>query len=258
MNDLIKQTYIEYKKFLDTPELRLPDICSIELYETDNHNHPMAFVDANSVRDIPIKIYYYDFLRKCLPLFQKSLLFHEFTHIYDANITFKNLVGKSLNSLLTLFSEYHASQIEIMCNLGCKNINEPLKINMSSTQISHLNKKVPITAGLYSSLVKAADLIEKKNDAYISYSITQYYDIYHNFESRIMYYLGKISICQKYGYPTISDSIQEYCPDYAPCIYEIWGAIENKEFEKLNDLRNQLWNRFKEHFDCEAELPDEL
>lgn len=53
----------------------------------------------------------------------KSILFHEFTHIYDTNITFKEIINnENLISAINAYTEYHASQIEILSNIGYNSI----------------------------------------------------------------------------------------------------------------------------------------
>ncbi len=257
MNNLFNEFRNEFLNFINEPNIEFPEIFAKEAKE-DCREQTLAYVDRIELYNPVVNIYYNKNLTSCVFQYQKALIFHELTHIYDGRIAFPGKKDQELAPILALYSEYHASQIEIMCNLGFKSINDFLKIDINNTNIAHKDQIIHLSTGLLSPLIGAYSIVNHSREEYYYYTKQDYYNVYHDFESRTMYYIGKISICQKYGYPLISDSIQKYYPDYAPCIYEIWGAIENKEFEKLNDLRNQLWNRFKEHFDCEAKLPDEL
>ena len=253
IDEYIFTCYEIYKEIMKCPNL--PSIVPTQI---KSPGKAIAYVMSDEIYGKTVPLYYSFELEKCLEQFIRAKLFHEFTHIFDGNVGYNIYLKANYIAYLSLYSEYHASQIELLENLGILKVSREMMIfNSEYAKIAHKYGYLPLTADVYSPLVAAQAIVSDQNN-YCDLSFVEYYDIYHNFESRIMYYLGKIGICQKYGYPTISDSIQEYCPDYAPCIYEIWGAIENKEFDKLNDLRNQLWNRFKEHFDCKATLPDNL
>lgn len=60
----------------------------------------------------------------------KFTLFHEMTHMVDEDNYFDGDPGKSIG--IHGFTEYHASQVELMAQCGAKNINKEIAFSMNS------------------------------------------------------------------------------------------------------------------------------
>lgn len=104
----IKTSYMDYKRFVCCPELPQFDI---------------RYVDSISDKSIDYKANVYLFGEKIILNINinslsdknfKPTLVHEFTHIYDFHMLLKSCTKDFLEDNLRLYSEYHASQIEIL------------------------------------------------------------------------------------------------------------------------------------------------
>ena len=60
----------------------------------------------------------------------KQLIYHEFTHIFDSEMYVYN--DPERYAKLSGFTEYHASQVELMKLLGAKTVNEKISFSMST------------------------------------------------------------------------------------------------------------------------------
>ena len=135
MINKIYNYYEEYKKFMNITEIPNIEI----ILNTENHpTDSTAFVEITS--DITLHIdsdvftYNENYIR--------GILFHEFTHVYD----YVRLKDKeNFKDILGTWSEYHASQIELLANLGYANIESETKFNLFDDTYYH-------------SLEKSADL----------------------------------------------------------------------------------------------------
>lgn len=58
----------------------------------------------------------------------KPIIFHEFTHVYDKHILFKN----NSDNKSWGFSEYHATYVEMCCALHFSNINDYPSISLDT------------------------------------------------------------------------------------------------------------------------------
>lgn len=116
MDKKIQEYYSEYKKFINVT--RLPNIITIIKDDTKDIFSSYAYVDRDCLNETPIPLYISCQLFAYKEQFYKSILYHEFTHICDWAVTLKNMDITQATKLMSTYSEFHASQIELLCNLG--------------------------------------------------------------------------------------------------------------------------------------------
>lgn len=125
-NSQFDQWYEDFKKFIsiqNLPSYHLDFYYSKE-YCTASCVHP-----EDPINDIHV-INVNELLLPTHGQNAKSIAFHEFTHIYDSAYFYK-LFGKYKRENITLpYSEYHASQIQIMCAINMKNVHDDAKVNL--------------------------------------------------------------------------------------------------------------------------------
>lgn len=122
------QWYKEFKKFLalDT----LPQVNIIPILNEDTPQcevkHPE---DRNKAHDIYVN-------QLLIPVYgfnpTKTIIFHEFTHVYDDYILYPDLPSSKKHGYIWCYSEYHATYIEMLCSLGFTHCNEQKKITLDS------------------------------------------------------------------------------------------------------------------------------
>lgn len=132
MNQLELSLYLtayqnEYKQFVGMDKL--------PLFDTQTREMSLMTADARGYDSAAIS-HYNPKTQKHILTFSsnvephKQLVYHEFTHMVDAELYAS---GDPLRyAMLSGFSEYHASQIELMKLLGAKTVNEKISFSMST------------------------------------------------------------------------------------------------------------------------------
>ena len=242
MKDCILNYYEEYKKFMCLEKDILPAINPVELSVEDTEN-VYAYVDVDNVKKSVVDVYYRSDLSNKKIIFQKSKLFHEFTHILDAVTIFANYQGKEFRLLMHTYSEYNASQIELACGIGMKSIKALLQIDLRYIKAYNNENAVNIESDYICHLADAAVIINQSLDDYCNLTEYEYYSKYKNFETKTMYYLGKKNFCSMISSVKIADITSKTYGDFYPFIYEIEQAIIKKDFDRLISAREKLWQK---------------
>lgn len=186
----------------------------------------------------------------------KSIAYHEFTHIYDSAYFYK-LFGKCKRENITLpYSEYHASQNQMMCAFNMKSIHDDKIVNMSDrvydglltkrftvqSYIKYINNDLTQTIDYYYSTKCTVPIESRFID--ILRHITYYFGIIDTLSRHI---INKSYIENKYDYiaNTVgadvqilhdklksfnSANLQDYC-----FLYELWIQIGIKITNTLKD-----------------------
>lgn len=176
----------------------------------------------------------------------KSIAYHEFTHIYDSAYFYK-LFGKCKRENITLpYSEYHASQNQMMCAFNMKSIHDDKIVNMSDrvydglmtqrftvqSYIKYINNDIEQTIDYYYSTKCTVPIESRFID--ILRHITYYFGIVDVISSRLEnnsyienkydYITGKIGdniiLLHKKLLDFNRDNLQDY--NY---LYELWIRI---------------------------------
>lgn len=242
MTDKILKFYEEYKRYMDLEDGVLPNLNPI--LEDNNIIDSLAHVNSDEIVLENANLYYSSKLLEYPEQFQKTKLFHEFTHILDYLSLSKEYYGEDLDKILSTYSEYHASQIELACNIGFRNIHAFHKINLDKTYVENETGKTKIQNDYLKPMADALVIINRPFDTYLNLSCEDYFGYFKNFEANTMYYLGKQNFCSRLSLKTIPNITRQNYLEFYPCITNIETCIKNKEFAKLPSLEKSLFNMF--------------
>lgn len=215
---------------------------------SENGKIPLAYINSDEIRNRIVNLYYSSNLLMCPVIFQKSKFFHEFTHILDANLISTNFSYDEFRAIMATYSEYHASQIELACNIEFRNIHSFHKINLSKTFVTYENRKIKIETDYLHPMADSLVIIEKDSDAYSNLPDYEYYLNYSVFETKTMYYLGKKNFCAKYSITKTADIIDKSYGIFTPYIRIIEKLILEKDYSQLYDARKNLWKKYLDYF----------
>lgn len=240
--------YDEYKKFMRVD--KMPLIVPVEKHKTHNCDS-FASLDKDFIQGQGVPIIYVDSLLNYDESFIKSIFFHEFTHIYDANIKFINLDKSSLNVVMDSFSEYHASQIEMASQLGMKNKNDVFTLSGKFKTGCKMKYKEEITDIQNYILYSLADITNVLVNPQGSFSnmpeylfLKQYVDT----ERRIFYYYGKYDLYTKYSGKNMSDLLINNCSEFSKEINNIHSILKSKNVINNIDSMKFAIQDFKEKY----------
>lgn len=250
MKDFILQCYEEFKQYMDLKNTSMPVIKPIEEKDNNNENGrtPFAYINSDEIRMPTVNIYYSNKLFLYSEIFQKSKLFHEFTHILDANLIPQSFSYEEFRAIMATYSEFHASQIELAYNIGFRNIHSFHKINLSKTYVIYEDKKVKIETDYLHPLADALVIIEKDFNSYYDLSAYDYFLNYCIFEAKTMYYLGKKNFCSRFSLGKTADLTDKSYGEFSPYIIEIETLIKGNNLLQLYQSRKKLWNKYLDYF----------
>ena len=245
MDEIIQDIYRSFKKFIKNNNL--PEIIPIYDVSYSKLDNVFSYVNPFPYKSTKVEIHISPELFEYKERFYKSILFHEFTHIFDLSNTLKNYNATEQNSLMSTYSEYHASQIELLCNLGYTSIPIYKKFYMSD-KVVYQNEIESVEETLTRPLSDALAVLNKNQDAFISLPDKDYNIKYVKTKKNIMYYLGKYNVCQKYATTkpfNFFDNFGEFKQD----ILNYYILLNNKDFKNIikcdNVFRNNYFNYFK-------------
>lgn len=207
----------------------------------------LAYVNADEILQSTVNLYINSKLFTYDKKYQKSKLFHEFTHIFDANKLLGNYPYKIMECLLSTYSEYHASQIELAYNIGAKSINTLPKIDIHKTYVAYENKVVEVSTDFLQPLADAICIIDKNRMAYFSLKPSEYYRKYLVFRTKSMYYLGKRGLCDMISMKQIPDTTK-HLKTFSSYIRKMEHCIKIKDFDGLLIAEKRLMAHFVECF----------
>ena len=148
---------------------------------------------------------------------------------------------------MSSFSEYHASQIEILTILGYENIN---KVN----EKFHLNKTVyykdsfmDIENYLIRPLADALTGLNKPRLFYIISNKRQYIEKYTLTERSIMYYLGKYNIAQRYAMEEPHNFFDKFLA-FQNDINDLYMNLQNRNFDRIIIAKDNFMKHYLEYF----------
>lgn len=247
MVDFVLYCYNDYNKFMDFKDNKIQINPIIKGNNLSSKS--LAYIDAHEILQPIVNIYVSPKLAyKCDKRFQKVKLFHEFTHIIDANTLFENYPYEKFVTLMSTYSEYHASQIELACNVGFNNIHNFRKINLDKTFIVYENGQIDIKSDFLMQMIDALSIIDKPSDTYYNVSLNEYYTNYKMFKEKTIYYLGKKNFCDKYSFKRTADITEENYKSFYSYIKQIDKEIKDKNYDNLITSETELWNYYSSYF----------
>lgn len=247
MEKKILTYYNEYKQFVE--ETNLPEITLLNANNL-NTRKTLAYTKAEFLRMPIVPIYYTDKLFSYPEQFYKSILFHEFTHIYDAHIFFKEKEFNDFILLMRTFSEYHAAQIELASQLKIEKYSDIVNKFQTKNIMMYRNEKCNIQNYLLFTLSEVTQVLDSNTHAFKLLNDNEFNTLFVNTETQLFYYLGKIDLCKKYGKNKIYDLLLDnHCNEFKQDILKIHSMVSNKNYllEHINEMHDTMQS-FQEHF----------
>lgn len=212
--------YEEYKIFINSSTL--PDI-TIEII--DNNEDAFAYFHMDDLEMQRYILYVKESLFDYNEKFVKSILFHEFTHLYDF-LQYTELFSKEDTRLLMCYcSEYNASKIEFLCQLYANLDNIKVKKKMTDT-VWYKQSNEQINNYIINPLADLLVIIENDYNDMQKISNHEFAKRFVCSERFAVYYFGKLDACRQYIEGTILDMFKSTYPFY----------------DNFNDLHNILNN----------------
>lgn len=244
MEQKIQNYYNEFKKFINCNSL--PEIKPI--FDIDDSQDMEGYINIKDSNNLCITIHLKPSIFNYNEGYYKCVLFHEFTHIYDSAITFKNVVDDiDLKILLSTYSEYHASQVELLCNVGydrCYNICSKFNINK---EILRKNEKINIKKYFLLSLIEAQDILNENDNIYIDLTAEEYAHVFNKSLKKIMYYLGKYNILEKYSNNPPCIFFNEFGM-FEKDIEDLYKYLKTKNYNSLINSHDQFVMKYMKYY----------
>lgn len=238
MKQTILSYYEEYKTYMDLNNDVLPQINPIQ--SDNNIINDFAHINSDEISDKNINLYYNSKIVNYSEHFQKTKFFHEFTHVLDASQLLNKYDEENINAILSTYSEYHASQIELAYNIGFRNIHSFHKINLDKTYVEDEFGKTKIKNDYLKPLADATIIIDKDSSVYYNLSAEEYYKKYKAFETNTMYYLGKQNFCSKFSLKPVPSITKSSYGIFYPYVKNIEILIKNKDIDNLLIAKKEL------------------
>lgn len=243
--DKIQNYYNEYKKFINNKEL--PEINPIIKDDKNDIFPSYAYIDRECLEAEPIPLYVSSKLLTYKEQFYKSILYHEFTHIFDYHISFSGMDKETKNKLMAIYSEYHASQIEILANLGYTRAYNVLnRFDMGRKLVSE-NEVVDVENYLLFPLSSSLTVIDNDAMAYFELSNFEYSKKYAQSLANVIYYLGKFSICEKYANSKPFNFFHEF-GEFEEDIKMLYSYLKLKKYKDILVAENNYRMHFFDYF----------
>ena len=241
--------YNEYKIFINSPNL--PDI-KIELIENDEDAFAYFHLDNLEIQKyiLYVKESLFDYNEK----FTKSILFHEFTHLYDFLQYAKTFSKEDTRILMNYCSEYNASKIELLCQLYTSLDKIKVKKKITDTLWYKQNNERINNYIIY----PLADLLVIIEDTHNDMQRINDYEFAKRFvqsEKFSIYYFGKLDVCEQYINGNIIDVFKPMYPFYNilnelhNILHDEFILIEEK-IVKLKKWSEVYKNEYYKHFLC--------
>ena len=233
INKEIQNIITEYKKFMNITYF--PDV--MVQYDFLSKKE-FAYVQTDTLRTSKVILYYTSLYKKLDYPTRIIKIFHELTHIYDANFIFSEIHDKKIFShAMTIFSEFHADQIATMKLCGKHNITDKNNIDLSynvtyKKRIQTIKSYVEFWAN-QSVLYMKEDKkfwLKHHNNVILYVSIILKY---------LMYFLGQLSCLNLCNEDTINFNFDIY-GDYDNDVYTLYSLLCKFDLNRNNDNLESL------------------
>lgn len=250
MQDYILKAYDDYKIYMGLSDDIMPSLNPVIFKDVARNKSKIAYVNADEVMLPTVNLYVNSTISDYNERFKLAKLYHEFTHILDGITLSKDFEFEDLIHIMSTYSEYHASQIELAYNIGFKNIHSFRKINLDKTFVNSENEKISVIDDYIQPMADALVIIDKPFNAYDELNAVEYYQNYSWFETKSMYYLGKENLCSKISFSTLPNVTDIQYGKFAPYIRNIEQCIQKKNYQGLIKARKELREFYTSYFIC--------
>lgn len=161
-------------------------------------------------------------------ILSKYLVFHEFTHILDADMYANS--NSTAYAGLSGYTEYHASQIELMQLLGAKTANEKITFSVNAI-INTLSGETSVIQYVRGKLQHAIQLFNRDDFPANIDTLKSAFGVLFN-------YWGLRSICEMYALDYVeeiqNDAFLRFIPSMNFCLLNIMmhGWLDKQEIKK--------------------------
>ena len=172
---IIIKYFDDFKKFIKVPDLQCPPINLVDKFDDLTCAHV-----KNGVLEVS-KLYFIALKQGAV-----SVLYHEFTHVYD------DYMIKPLNKIeelgLNIYTEYHASVVQMMTATGFNSYYKDKQISITSRIRDALDDRI------------TKDYLEKQHrlNSELYIDTTNIGESFKNARKQMFYYIGKMYFAQKY------------------------------------------------------------
>ncbi len=217
MEAYVKTCEEKYKKFMKNS--------NIPQYKIANKVFDFQKMEVQSYGSFASAKYNVDMGEHCLEIWEDigtlgakgvGTIFHELTHIVDNEKYVKNNHCKKIGNLC--FSEYHASQVQLMLYLGAENIMTPISFFMSD-ELNISTETITVKEYVDASYIRVTEIMKKKG-------FPESIDILSDVIGGIFNYFGNRSVCKMYAL--------DYHEESDDCI--IRNFLSEEKFIFLNEM----------------------
>lgn len=198
IKDKINKLYVEYCEFANITE---PVPMNIQF-----SNDIDPYIELGNPSIFSINPRYFKFTDdKILPI-----IYHEFTHLNDYNTYLKNEDIKVRKSILLLYTEIHATIVELQTAAEFVNTNNNMRLSADSS-INSINGRIALKVYIH----KSDDILGKYIDSFIKDKTK---GKFIQFIKELGYAIGRKKFVDKYvenqmSYPNLSKAIRTFGSD---------------------------------------------
>ena len=171
----------------------------------------------------------------------QAMLFHEFTHLWDNAVLCNNKDEKTKRKILSLYSEYHASQVEFLKFIGCDELNSNKKVAPTDT-FKHSGEKHTVQQYFESKIEFLEEVLDK-------YQTNRSLKTFKSVVNGYMYLLGTKEAYSKHvgpiSIPVFNDIFYEQMMMTYFCLSSLEG---DRMFEILLKARILLDKTFRNDY----------
>lgn len=243
--DQVQNYYREFKKFINNA--MLPDIIPIVKSDRNDIFSSYAYIDKDFLYLSPIPLYVSTKLFTYKEQFYKSILYHEFTHIYDYYITFSSLSKEIKDKMMSIYSEYHASQIEILTNIRYERAYNIFKKFSMNTKLVLEDEIVNVDKYLLFPLSSSLAIIDNEPMAFYELDNQEYSKNYVKARNNAIYYLGKFSVCEKFAKTKPFDAFHNFL-EFESDIRTLYLYLKQKDYNNIIKAENDFMMHYFTYF----------
>ena len=241
----VQNYYGEFKKFINNT--MLPEINPIIKDDKYDSLSSYAYVDRDFLNLSPIHLYISSKLFTYKEQFYKSILYHEFTHIYDYYITFSSLNKEIRDKMMSIYSEYHASQIEILANIGYERAYNIFKKFSVNTKLVLEDEIVNVDKYLLFPLSSSLAIIDNDPMAFYELDNQEYSKNYVKARNNAIYYLGKFSVCEKFAKTKPYVAFHNFL-EFESDIRTLYLYLKQKDYNNIIKAENDFMMHYFAYF----------
>lgn len=221
----IKRFESDFKQFME--------ITDFPLYQLTTKEVSLSVADSQGYDSVASAFYNFETnnhtLKVCSNLtLPKYVLFHEFTHILDTDMYTNR--GRIAYAGLSGYTEYHASQIELMYLLGAKTTNEKITISVNAV-IHTLSGEMSVIQYMREKQQHAIQLFRRDDFPANIDMLKSAFGLLYN-------YWGLRSICEMYALDYAeeiqNDAFLRFIPsiEFCPLNNMMHGWFDKQKIEK--------------------------